>query len=299
MAEKKKTMHQMRPPQGVLDLYDKYAHGFIDRRKFMARLGTFAVGGLTVAALADSVLPNYALAEQVPADDGRIMGADVPYASPKGAGEMQGYLVKLKGASGKLPGVVVIHENRGLNPYIRDVTRRLAVAGYIAFAPDALYPLGGYPGNDDDGRTMQRKRDRAEMTEDFIAAIETLGNHPDCTGNVGCVGFCFGGSMSNRMAASVPTLKAAVPFYGGGVAAEDVPAINAPLLIHLGELDKRVNARWPDYETALKANGKEYQMHMYEGANHGFHNDTTSRYDAEAAELAWSRTLAFFKEHLQ
>jgi len=292
------TKTHNKPPQGVLDLYDKYAHGFIDRRTFMQRLSAFAVGGLTVTALADSILPNYALSEQVPANDPRILGADVPYASPKGAGDMQGYLVKPSNATGKLPGVMVIHENRGLNPYIRDVTRRLAMAGYIAFAPDALHPLGGYPGNDDDGRAMQRKRDRAEMVEDFIAAVEMLQKHPDCTGNVGCVGFCFGGSMSNRMAANIPSLKAAVPFYGGGVPAEDVPNINAPLLIHLGEKDKRVNARWPDYEAALKANGKTYTMHMYAGANHGFHNDTTSRYDDEAAELAWSRTLDFFARHL-
>lgn len=292
------TDQPTRPTQGVLDLYDKYAHGFIDRRTFMRRLSGFAVGGLTVAALADSVLPNYALAEQVSADDTRIVGADVPYASPNGAGEMQGYLVKPANAVGKLPGVMVIHENRGLNPYIRDVARRLAVAGYLVLAPDALYPLGGYPGNDDDGRTMQRKRDRAEMTEDFIAAIEMLQKHPDCTSNVGCVGFCFGGSMSNQMAARVPSLKAAVPFYGGGVPDEAVPNINAPLLIHLGSLDKRVNARWPAYEEALKANNKAYTMHMYEGANHGFHNDTTSRFDAAAAELAWTRTLEFFSQHL-
>lgn len=288
-----------RPPQGVLDLYDKYAHGFIDRRTFMRRLSKYAVGGATVATLAASVLPNYALAEQVAPEDARITGADVPYKSPKGAGSMQGYLVKPSDTAGKLPGVVVIHENRGLNPYIRDVARRLAVAGYLAFAPDALFPLGGYPGNDDDGRVMQRKRDRGEMVEDFIAAVQMLQNHPDCTGSVGCVGFCFGGSMSNRLAAAVPSLKAAVPFYGGGVPAEDVPSINAPLLIHLGELDKRVNAGWPAYEAALKANGKQYTMHMYEAANHGFHNDTTSRYDKDAAELAWSRTLEFFGEHLK
>jgi len=292
-----RSKHHAQPPQGALDLYDKYAHGFIDRRSFMARLGKFAGGGITIAALANSLLPNYALAEQIAPTDTRIIGADVPYASPKGAGAMQGYMVK-PAKAGKHPGVVVIHENRGLNPYIRDVTRRLGIAGYLAFAPDALFPLGGYPGNDDDGRTMQRMRDRAEMTEDFVAAIEVLGDHPDCTGNIGCVGFCFGGSMANLMAARVPDLKAAVPFYGGGVGAEDVPAINAALLIHLGGLDKRVNARWPEYEAALKANGRKYEMHMYAGANHGFHNDTTSRYDAEAAELAWRRTLAFFAEHL-
>jgi len=289
------------PPQAALDLYDKYAHGFIDRRTFMARLGRLAVGGLTVAALADSLLPNYALAEQVKPDDPRIVGEDVPYRSPMGAGDMMGYLVRPSDAcdTNPRPGVVVIHENRGLNPYIRDVARRLAVAGYVAFAPDALYPLGGYPGNDDDGRTMQRERNRDEMVEDFKAAVAYLQKHPNCTGSVGCVGFCFGGSVSNRLAAEVPSLKAAVPFYGGGVPADAVPNIRAPLLIHLGELDTRVNAGWPDYEAALKANGKSYEMHMYAGANHGFHNDTTPRYDAEAAELAWSRTLAFFGKHLK
>lgn len=290
----------IKPSQEILDLYDKYAHGLMSRRTFFERLSAYAVGGLTVAALAESVLPNYALAEQVKADDERIMAEDVPYQSPKGAGDMMGYLVMPKDASAahKKPGVVVIHENRGLNPYIRDVARRVAVAGYIAFAPDALYPLGGYPGNDDDGRTMQRQRDTGEMVEDFAAAVAFLQNHEASTGNVGCVGFCFGGSVSNRLAAKIPSLKASVPFYGGGVPAEDVPAIKAPLLIHLGELDERVNAGWPAYEEALKANGKDYEMHMYEGANHGFHNDTTPRYDAHAAELAWARTLAFFEKHL-
>lgn len=292
----------LKPVQGVLDLYDKYAHGFISRRTFMDRLSGFAVGGVTVAALAESILPNYALAEQVPEGDAQIGSAtDIPYPSPHGAGNMQGYLVTPAGLTPgeKRPGVVVIHENRGLNPYIRDVARRVAAAGYIALAPDALFPLGGYPGNDDDGRTMQRERDRDEMVADFTAAITFLENHPACSGNVGCVGFCFGGSMTNRMAANVPSLKAAAPFYGGGVPAEDVPNIQAPLLIHLGELDKRVNAGWPEYEAALKANGKSYEMHMYEGANHGFHNDTTARYDPEAAELAWKRTLAFFAAHLK
>lgn len=290
-----------KPSQEMLDLYDRYAHGFIDRRTFMNRLGRFAVGSITVAALANSLLPDYARAEQVAKDDLRIMGEDILYPSPNGTGEMMGYLVRPAVACdvNPRPGVVVIHENRGLNPYIRDVARRLAVAGYVALAPDALYPLGGYPGSDDEGRTMQRQRDRDEMVEDFKAAVAFLEKHPNCTGNVGCVGFCFGGSVSNRLAAEVPSLKASVPFYGGGVPAETVPNINAPLLIHLGELDKRVNAGWPAYKEALDANNKAYTMHMYEGANHGFHNDTTPRYDAEAAELAWARTLAFFAEHLQ
>jgi carboxymethylenebutenolidase len=290
----------IKPSQEILDLYDKYAHGLMSRRTFFEKLGAYAVGGLTVAMLAESVLPNYALAEQVKPDDERISAEDVLYASPKGAGEMMGYLVMPRDASAanKKPGVVVIHENRGLNPYIRDVARRVAVAGYVAFAPDALYPLGGYPGNDDDGRALQRERNTGEMVEDFAAAVGFLQAHEACTGNVGCVGFCFGGSVSNRLAAKLPSLKASVPFYGGGVPAEDVPAIQAPLLIHLGELDERVNAGWPAYEAALKANGKSYEMHMYEGANHGFHNDTTPRYDAHAAELAWARTLAFFGKHL-
>ncbi len=287
-------------PQEALDLYDAYAHGAMDRRAFLEKLSAFAVGGLTVTALAQSLLPNYALANQIAEDDPRIAGRDIPYSSPDGAGDMSGYLVTPAGisAASKRPGVVVIHENRGLNPYIRDVARRVAAAGYIAFAPDALYPLGGYPGNDDDGRTMQRQRDRDEMVEDFRAAVRFLEAHPECSGNVGCVGFCFGGSVSNRLAASMPSLKAAVPFYGGGVSADEAAKIKAPLMIHLAELDKRVNAGWPAYEAALKDHGKDYVMHMYPGANHGFHNDTTSRYDNEAAELAWSRTLRFFQAHL-
>jgi carboxymethylenebutenolidase len=291
----------VQPPQEVLDLYDAYAHGLMSRRRFFERLGAFAVGGLTVTALAQSVLPDYARASQVAADDPRITGKDILYPSPKGAGEMLGYLVKPEGTSetNKRPGVVVIHENRGLNPYIRDVARRVAVAGYIALAPDALHPLGGYPGNDDDGRTLQRQRDRDEMVEDFAAAVRHLQAMPDCTGDVGCVGFCFGGSVSNKLAATMPGLKAAVPFYGGGVSAEEAANIRAPLLIHLGELDTRVNARWPDYGAALVAHKKAYTMHMYQGANHGFHNDTTPRYDPDAAALAWQRTLAFFGEHLK
>lgn len=292
-----------KPPQEVLDLYDKYAHGLMSRRAFMERLSKLAVGGVTLAALKESVLPNYALADQVDPNDPLIQPSEVLYRSPKGAGEMLGYLVIPTpieaNADTRKPGVVVIHENRGLNPYIRDVARRVAMAGYVAFAPDALYPLGGYPGNDDDGRALQRQRNRDEMVEDFAAAVDFLQNHPDCTGSVGCVGFCFGGNVSNRLATMIPSLKAAVPFYGSGMPPENVAAIEAPLMIHLGELDTRVNAGWPEYEDALKAHNKTYTMHMYPGANHGFHNDTTSRYDAEAAELAWSRTLAFFAEHLR
>lgn len=284
-------------PQGAYDLFDKYAHGFIDRRTFLRRLNAFAVGGITLAMLTDNLLPNYALAEQVPADDPAIRGTDITYRSPHGAGEMGGYMVR-PNSEGRVPGVVVIHENRGLNPYIRDVARRVAKAGFLALAPDALYPLGGYPGTDDEGRTMQRTRSRDAMVEDFAAAVAHLQAHEGCTGNVGCVGFCFGGSVSNRLAAKIPSLKAAVPFYGGGVPAEDVPGIRAPLLIHLAGLDTRVNAGWPDYEAALKAHNKRYKMHMYEGTNHGFHNDTTSRFDPDAAQLAWTRTVTFFRKHL-
>jgi len=211
---------------------------------------------------------------------------------------MRGLLVRLKDQKKSLPGVVVVHENRGLNPHIEDVARRTALEGFIAFAPDALFPLGGYPGSDDEGRTLQRKRDRKEMLEDFISAYEFLKKHKECTANVGVVGFCFGGSISNNMAVHIPDLKAAVPFYGGQAQTEDVPKIKAPLLLHYGELDKRVNAGWPAYETALKKYKKEYTAHIYTGANHGFHNDTTPRYDKKAASLAWKRTIAFFKEKL-
>lgn len=287
-----------KPPQEALDLYDKYAHGFIDRRSFMKKLGTYAVGGVTVAALADSLMPNYIEAQEVDEDDKRIIHERITYASPKGAGTMGGLFVRPAGSTGKLPSIVVIHENRGLNPYVEDVARRVALGGYQVLAPDALYPLGGYPGNDDDGRTMQRERDRGEMFEDFVAAVNYLQNHDDSTGKVGCVGFCYGGSVSNLLAARVPDLAAAVPFYGGAAPLEEVPNIKAPLLLNFAELDKRVNAGWPAYEAALKEQGKDYRAYIYEGANHGFHNYSTSRYDADDAKLAWARTMEFFKQHL-
>lgn len=284
--------------QEVFDLYDDYAHNKIDRRDFMTRLSGYAVGGLTVSALASFLLPNYSIAD-VPQDDPRIKTEYIEYSSPKGGGTIRGLLAQPAKAKGKLGGVVVVHENRGLNPYIEDVARRCAVAGFIALAPDALTPLGGYPGNDDEGRTMQRKRDRGEMLEDFIAAYDTLKSNKKCSGKVGVVGFCFGGWISNMMAVRVPDLQAAVPFYGGQPAAEDVPKINAPLMLQYAELDQRVNAGWPAYEEALKANDKEYQAFMYPGVNHGFHNNTTPRYDEEAANLAWDRTIKFFDEKLK
>lgn len=284
--------------QEMLDLYNDYAHGGMSRRTFLDRLRSFAVGGVTVAALSGALMPRYVEAEQISRQDPRISGADIVYPSPAGAGEMGGYQVRPAAATGKLPGIVVIHENRGLNPYIRDVARRAALAGYQVLAPDALYPLGGYPGDDDTGRELQRQRDRAEMLEDFIAAVNVLRNSADCTGDVGCVGFCFGGYVSNQLAARMPELRAAVPFYGSGATPEQVPAIEAALLLQFAENDPRVNATWPPYEQALTRHGKSFEAYSYPGTNHGFHNDTTPRFDSSAAELAWQRTLDFFARHL-
>lgn len=286
--------------QDLLNLYDDYAHGRVDRRGFLERASRFAVGGLTAAGLLELLSPNYTLAEQVAKDDPRIVATYAEYDSPQGAGKMRGLLVKPAKADGKLPGVLVVHENRGLNPYIEDVARRVAVAGYVAFAPDALFPLGGYPGSDDKGRELQAKRDPAQMIEDFIAGAKWLAMNADCNGKVGVVGFCYGGGMANTLAVRLPDLiQAAVPFYGRQPAAEDVPKIKAALLIHNAEHDAKVNEGWPAYETALKQAGTRYTAHLYPGANHGFHNDTTPRYDEAAAKLAWERTLAFFNETLK
>jgi carboxymethylenebutenolidase len=283
--------------QEVFDLYDDYAHDRVSRRLFIDKLSTYAVGGLTVSSLLGFISPDYVKKIQIKQDDARLKSEFITYDSPKGGGTIKGLLSRPAETKGKLPGIVVVHENRGLNPHIEDVGRRAGLAGFISLAPDALTPLGGYPGNDDDGRELQRKRDRNKMLEDFIAAYEHLRTHPECTGKVGVVGFCFGGWISNMMAVKVPTLGAAVPFYGGQPK-EDINKINAPLLLHFGELDKRVNEGWPAYENALKEHGKEYKAYIYKNANHGFHNDTTPRYDREAAELAWERTLDFFKEKL-
>lgn len=283
--------------QEVFDLYDDYAHNRLSRRLFMDKLSTYAVGGLTVASLASFVSPDYVKKIQIKQDDARLKTEYLNYDSPKGGGSIKGLLARPVEAKEKLPGIIVVHENRGLNPHIEDVGRRAALAGFISLAPDALTPLGGYPGTDDEGRELQRKRDRNEMLEDFIAAYEHLKNHPECSGKVGVVGFCFGGWISNMMAVKIADLGAAVPFYGGQPK-EDIDKINAPLLLQFGGLDKRVNAGWPEFEAALKKQGKEYQAHIYENANHGFHNDTTPRYDREAAELAWQRTVDFFKDKL-
>lgn len=285
--------------QEVFDLYDDYAHSRLNRRTFMEKLSLYAVGGLTVPALMSFLMPDYKENIQVKADDPRLKSEYITYPSPKGGGNIKGLLSKPVDAKGKLGGIIVVHENRGLNPYIEDVARRAAVAGFISLAPDALTPLGGYPGNDDKGREMQATRDKGEMEQNFIDAYNYLKNHKDCNGKVGVVGFCYGGGIANMMAVRIPDLAAAVPFYGSQPAVEDVPQIKAPLLLHYASLDTRITAGWPAYEAALKANNKKYEAFIYEGANHGFHNDTTPRYDKAAAELAWKRTIDFFKENLK
>lgn len=286
--------------QKLLDLYDDYAHGRIARRAFLEGAAKFAIGGITAEALLSSLSPNYAWAQQVAKDDPRLKSEYIEYASPKGAGKMRGCLARPASSEGKLPAVLVIHENRGLNPYIEDVARRLGIAGFLALAPDALTPLGGYPGNDDRGRELQSKREAEEMTQDFIAGAEFLQKHALANGKVGVVGFCFGGGVANALAVRVPdVVAAAVPFYGRQPATEDVPKIKASLLLHYAELDQRINAGWPAYEQALKAAKVKYQAYVYPGVNHGFHNDTTPRYDESAAKLAWQRTLDFFNANLR
>ncbi|RYY53951.1 MAG: dienelactone hydrolase family protein [Chitinophagaceae bacterium] len=284
--------------QDVFDLYDDYAHDRVNRRDFMQKLSLYAVGGLTVTSLMGFLMPDYVNAIQVKADDPRIHSDYVTYPSPKGGGSIKALLVTPTDMKKKLGTVIVVHENRGLNPHIEDVARRAALAGFIAFAPDALTPLGGYPGSDDKGRELQAKRDKNEMQEDFLAAYDYIRSHKDGNGKIGVTGFCYGGGIANMMAVRIPELAAAVPFYGGQPATEDVPKIKAPLLIHYAELDTRVNEGWPAYEAALKAGNKEYTAYIYPGVNHGFHNDTTPRYDKAAAELAWKRTVDFFTAKL-
>ncbi|MBY7958356.1 dienelactone hydrolase family protein [Vibrio fluvialis] len=294
------TAHQAREiPQEAFDWYDEYAHGLIDRREFMRRLSGLVALGFTMSVLTSALLPNYALAEQVSFNDPKIKATYVEFDSPKGHGKGRGYLVMPTEIKGNLPAVLLVHENRGLNPYIEDVTRRLAMNGFIAFAPDALYPLGGYPGNDDDGRAMQSSMDKAKIEEDFIAAALFLKAHPSCSGKLGAVGFCFGGYVVNMLAATIPDkLDAGVPFYGTPAAESLRNNVKGPLLIHFAELDQRVNASWPDYEKVLQANKVPYEAIVYPGVNHGFHNDSTARYNEEAAESAWGKTLIFFDSHL-
>jgi carboxymethylenebutenolidase len=287
-------------PQELLDLFDLYVHGDIDRRAFLDGAKKFATGSLTALAIWESLRPNYAWAEQVPKDDARLKTERVTVQSPQGNGTINGYLVRPAKAAGKLPAVLVVHENRGLNPYIEDVARRLGTEGYMAFSPDGLTSVGGYPGDDEKGAAAFGKVDKPKMAEDFVAAAQWLKARPDCTGKLGAVGFCYGGGVANSLAVRLgPYLAAAVPFYGGQPPASDVPRIKAAMLLHYASLDTRLTGGWPAYEEALKANHVTYTGYIYEGANHGFHNDTTPRYDEKAAKLAWERTLAHFNKYLK
>ncbi len=282
----------------LLELYDFYAHGLIDRREFLNRASRYAVGTLGAASILAALSPDYALAEQVSFTDPDILAEYVTYPSPRGNGAVRAYLVRPAKAAGKVPGVVVVHENRGLNPYIEDVARRLAKAGFMALAPDGLSSRGGYPGNDERGRELQQQVDPEKLMNDFFTAIEWLPTVAGSTGKIGIIGFCYGGGVANAATVAYPELAAAVPFYGMQPRPEDVPRIRAPLLLHYAGLDTRVNAGWPAYETALKAGGKTYEAYVYPGVNHGFHNDSTPRYDKDAAELAWSRSIAWFRRWL-
>lgn len=283
----------------VLKLFDKYVHGIIPRREFLKSATRFAIGAVTAEGLLEALNPRFAEAQQVAAGDPRITSRHVEFASPQGYGKARGYLVAPAQTKGRLPTVLVVHENRGLNPHIEDIARRLALDGFIAFAPDALFPLGGYPGDEDKARELFPKLDQAKTREDFIAAATLLKGLPEGNGRVGVVGFCYGGGISNFLATRLPDLGAAVPFYGNQPAVEDVPGIKAPQLLHYAENDERINAGWPKYEAALKAAGARYEAYIYPGVQHGFNNDTTPRFDEAAAKLAWGRTIAFFKQHLQ
>ncbi len=283
----------------VLLLFDAYVHGAIDRRGFLAKASKYAAGGVTAAMLLDALNPKFAEAQQVPKDDTRITADYLPFPSPQGNAVTKGYLVRPASAKGKLPGVLVVHENRGLNPHIEDIARRLALDHFVAFAPDALAPLGGYPGDEDKARELFPKLDQAKTREDFVAAAAFLKGRPECTGKVGVVGFCYGGGIAHMLAARVPDLGAAVPFYGNQPPVEDAAKVKAPLLIHFAENDARINAGWPAYEAALTAAKVSHTSHLYPGTQHGFNNDTTPRYDEAAAKLAWGRTIAFFNTHLR
>ena len=287
-------------PQELLNLFDKYVHGRIDRRAFLDGAQKFAVGGVTATALFEMLKPNYALAIQVPKDDSRIKGESATVQSPQGTGSIKGYLVRPANASGKLPAVLVVHENRGLNPYIEDVARRLAIAGYMAFAPDGLTSVGGYTGDDENGAKLFQQVDNAKMRQDFLAAATWLKDRPDSTGKLGAVGFCFGGSVVNQLAVRMGSdLAAAVPYYGGQPSAEDAAKIKTPVLAQYGEADERITSGWPAYEKALAAAKVPHEGHVYKAAQHGFHNDTTPRYDKAAAELSWQRTLDWFNKYLK
>ena len=280
-------------------LFDAYVHGAIDRRGFLDKAARYAAGGVTAAMMLDALNPKFAEAQQVSPDDKRLRTERVEYPSPQGYGKMRGYLARPAGASAKLPAILVIHENRGLNPHIEDVTRRIALDNYMAFAPDALFPLGGYPGNEDKARELFPKLDQSKTREDFVAAANYLRTRPDATGQLGAVGFCYGGGIVNLLATRVPELAAGVPFYGGPAPLEDVPKIKSALLLQFAENDERINAAWSGYEAALKAAKVPYLAHVYPGTQHGFNNDTTPRYDEKAAKLAWQRTMDFFAKHVR
>lgn len=292
-------MRQQDIDQQVFDLYDEYCHGYIDRREFLSRAGSLTIAGVSALAMAQALLPRYAEAQTIAFTDERIKGLYIEYPSPGGtSGTMRGYLVRPT-SEGPFPAVLVIHENRGLNPYIEDVARRAAVAGFLALAPDGLSPVGGYPGNDDDGRTLQQSLDQDKLRQDMVNSARQLKAHKLSNGKLGATGFCWGGGTTNFLAVTLGSdLHAGVPFYGAAPASEDVVKIRAPMLIHLAEHDERINAMWPAYEAALKAHGVTYQMHAYPGTRHGFHNNSTPRYNEAAAQLAWERTIAFFKAHL-
>jgi carboxymethylenebutenolidase len=293
----RKTAHHFE--QELLNIFDQFVHGDIDRRGFLDRAGKFAVGGVTAGMLLDMLNPQFAAAQQVPKDDARLKAEYVEYPSPQGnTGKTRGYLVRPAKATGKLPVILVIHENRGLNPHIEDIARRLALENFMAFAPDALAALGGYPGDEDKARQLFPQLDATKTREDFVAAAGWAKSRPDSTGKIGAVGFCWGGAMVNFLATRMPDLSAGVPFYGTAPSAEEAAKIKAPLLIQYAENDDRVNATWPAFEAALTANKVPHEMHKYPGTQHGFNNDTTPRYDAAAAKLAWTRTVDFFKKHL-
>jgi carboxymethylenebutenolidase len=285
--------------QDLLILFDAYVHGDIDRRGFLDKARKYAVNGMTAAMLLDALSPKFAEAQQVANDDGRLVTEMLPYPSPSGYETTRGYLARPKSATAKLPGILVVHENRGLNPHIEDVARRFALENYLVFAPDALAPLGGYPGDEDKARALFATLDQPKVREDMAAAVRFLAARPECTGRVGVVGFCYGGGISHLLATKLPDLAAAVPFYGNTPPPEAAATVRAPLLVHLAEKDERINAAWPAYQAALEAAGKTVTAHTYPGTQHGFHNDTTPRYDEAAAKLAWTRTLAFFAAHLR
>ena len=282
----------------ILELYDYYVHGKITKREFLGRAGALALGGLTASGILASLSPNYAWAQQISFTDPDIKAEYITYPSPQGHQQVRAYLVRPVNVQGKVPAVVVVHENRGLNPYIEDVARRVAKEGFIALAPDGLSSKGGYPGNDDKGRELQQQVDPVKLMNDFFAAVEFMAAHDDATGKVGITGFCYGGGVANAAAVAHPELAAAVPFYGRQPDPSDDAHIKAPLLLHYAGLDQRVNAGWPAYEAALKSHGKTYEAHVYPDVNHGFHNDSTPRYDTDAAELAWSRSIDWFKRYL-